>query len=683
MFHREFTEANRELPAESALRSPLLALHHSSDVNPLAAEQIRGARAVLRHRQRLLDGDSRLDGGALTKLYGLQRSVVSRFLAGRRAYFGEAQVQPLPDVAEMAREGRDVFVVVKFMDEAPHIEATIRSLLNQRGVAPGRVVIVTVDNNSTDGSDEIVRSVASEYRDGVRVIHLRQPTPGAGNAARLGVDGAIATVYAMCEYDGRWDRLQAAVIGVSDGDTVYSPSVLRENLRLFDGHPDVDGVMPFLRYKLVASLRLFPGYRPARPAELRAAVPADGGVPTELDLSTVDALGDLPRSGRCRRGDTMELTQRDGGEIRVPLCYRDAGGEPFGALRDAAGRLAYVLADRRIVVAEAPVSGLDEPLVMLDNRAVEPRDKWRWHALVGHDMFLTWAFEGMGLPVEMVFPDTSDALKMFRVWSFAVGGQHQLRRTDLRIATGSDYQSGRVLQEVGAVVRLGPAWAAAETETDRLVKMVRNLVSRQGVFYGETRSPGLDRATGLYLHMTRIQENIEAEVRQYSDALFEHTVFPERVLFPLRWILQNAVRFAAHRDPAAARMVQDRLLRTVFPEDADEVERAWFGATTVDSLRRVEFHAVQDVAERIAEDLIAARYPALMRFYVRTLRAFMEHHRVDPAAYEWLLDGVPESRNAIAEPLPRVHPAVVWAGPQFEIDTDRGQVIGMNGPSLG
>jgi hypothetical protein len=337
-----------------------------------------------------------------------------------------------------------------------------------------------------------------------------------------------------------------------------------------------------------------------------------------------------------------------------------------------------VLADRRVVLAQVPSCGDDEALLQLDDGAVPRSAKWRWHALVGHDLFLSWAFAGMGLPEQMVFPDTSDALKTFRAWSFAVGGQHQLRRADLRIATGSDYQSGRVLQQVGAVSRLGPADACAETEIDRLLKMVRNLVRSQGVFYGETRSANLERATGLYVHMTRIQDELEAEVRGYPDEAFEQVVFPERVLFPLRWLFQNSVRFYAHRDPAARELVRERCLRVVFtPQQAEEVERRWY-EPAVRPVREAPFHAKQDLAERVAEDVIAGCYPELMQFYVRTLRSCLTRRGVPPERFEWLLDGLPQSRCAVSQPLPRIHPAEVWSGPEFEIDVARGQVTRMH-----
>jgi glycosyltransferase involved in cell wall biosynthesis len=177
------------------------------------------------------------------------------------------------------REGRDIFVIIKFMDEAPHIRATLQSLINQKQVDLRRVVIVAVDNNSTDGSDQIVKDVAATNRTAARIIYTNQPTPGGGSAARFGVDRSIATLYHMCLHDARWERLQTGLIAVSDGDTVYHPHVLCELVRIFDHDPTVDGVMPFLVYKYTGALRLFSTYIPSFPEELCLHAHLDCAIP--------------------------------------------------------------------------------------------------------------------------------------------------------------------------------------------------------------------------------------------------------------------------------------------------------------------------------------------------------------------------------------------------------------------
>ncbi|MFI7633166.1 glycosyltransferase family A protein [Nonomuraea sp. NPDC049400] len=669
LFHHAWTEQRWSEPAEVTLRSPLFALHMSSDVDPVHMAQIRQAREVLRRR----------DAADMEGAIRHQRGVVERFLTGRSAYFGPDECQPLDDVERLRDEGRDVFVVVKFMDEAPHIAATFHSLLNQRGVDLRRVVIVAVDNNSTDGSDQIVKSIISANKGAARIVYMNQPRPGAGNAARLGVDRCVATVQAMCALDGDWSRLQKSLIALSDGDTVYHPRALREVLRIFDECPTVDGVMPFLTYKATAALRLFAAHRPAPPEVLARYADLRATVPVSVDLSGIEAFDELPRWRRKRVGNRMEI-----GSLSVELRDTDDMGRRFGVLRDPSGRLAYVLEDRTIVLAEAPASGLDAALVFLENGLVRRDEKWRWHAVVGHDIFLTWLFAGMGASENMIYPDTSDALKTFRTWAFSIGGQHQLRRPELRIVTGSDYQSGRILQATGCTVRLGPAEAHAETEIDRLIKMARNLMRQQAVFYGRTRGSVIERASGLYVHMTRIQENIEAEVRRYDDAAFEKVIFPERILFPLRWIFQNAFRFYAHSEPEARRIVREQLLDIVFGDAAAAVEKRWFTPAAVDLVARASHDDRPDVAERLAEELIAEHHPEIMRCYQRTLRDFFARQRVPADRFEWLLTDLDKTRNALRERPSAVDPATVWDGEEFEIDIERGQAVSMrpaDGPS--
>lgn len=588
-FHHLWVHRNRMAPAENALRSAFLDLNRTSDVDSIISAQVDEARHVLRLRQRLTEGDGSVDPRSI--LDG-QRRVVERFLAARRSYYGPDQSQPVGDPATFCAEGRDRFVVIKYMDEAPHITDTLNSLLAQRGIDLGRLVIVAVNNNSRDGSDLMVRDIAGQRRTAARVVCLDQAAPGAGHAARLGVDSCIATVYEMCRHDGLWSRLQTATIAVSDGDTIYNPAVMAEVDRILDACPDVDGVVPFLTYKFASALRLF-----RRHAWLRDARPAESG----LDIA---------------------------------LAFLEAGG-------------------------------------------VQPDEKWRWHAVIGHDLFLYWAFAGMGLPEAMVLPDTSDALKTFRAWSFAVGGQHQLRRPGLRVATGNDYQSGRVLQVVGSVVRLGSATALAQTETDRLLKMIRNLARDQPVFYGGTRAEPLERATGLYLHLTRIQGDLEADIRGYDDRIFESRVFPERILFPLRWILQNAVSFAAH-GPTERAEVSRRALSLMFSaETCVHLETTSFSTEALDALASVEFERRQATAERIAEAVIRNHHAEIMRFYRRTLQRFFEAHHVAPGRCSWLLDGLDESPNALLEELPAVDCTLVWDDRTHNIDEDRGQVTGI------
>ncbi|ASC72890.1 hypothetical protein XM38_038500 [Halomicronema hongdechloris C2206] len=709
VFHREWTQENQEQDFKTALNSPLFALHKTSDVNDIESIQIDDARRVLRLKRQIaswiveyaeliggvewarLSHQSEIQEKAeliatqsletKAEILRLQRRIVKRFIDGRRNYFEREQSASFDEIEAMAKEKREIFIIIKFMDEAPHIRATLKSLVNQKSIDMERVVIVAVDNNSTDGSDKIVKLVIAENTSRARIIYTNQPISGGGSAARFGVDRIISTIYEMCLHDNDWERLERAIIAVSDGDTVYHPQLLADNVAILNTDSTVDGVMPFLTYKYTAALRLFAKYTSRFSEDLRPHANCAKAVAVPVDLSTIEAYIQIPRHQRRVIDDeTIELIiiDREGVEtIRiVKLNNRDALGRKFAALIDNEGHLAYVLSNRTIVLDEAPVSGTDAALVYLENDSVKEDEKWRWHAVIGHDLFLSWAFEEMGLPEESIFPDTSDALKMFRVWSFAVGGQHQLKKPDLNIVTGTDYQSGRVLQAVGNVIRLGPAHAYSETEIDRLIKMIRNFAKGQSVFYGETRSSNVERASGLYLHMTRIQNAVENEVRNFSEDFFREVVFPERIIFPLRWILQNAVRFYAHKEPCARDIVEQRVLNTIFsPETVVQIKQKWITETTIATIRSVEYINKQKQAEKTAEGIIKEHYREIMSFYKKTLQSFFDAYQIEPQHYSWLLEGVEQSRNALVEDLPRVHPSAVWQGKEFVIDNARGQVL--------
>jgi hypothetical protein len=51
---------------------------------------------------------------------------------------------------------------------------------------------------------------------------------------------------------------------------------------------------------------------------------------------------------------------------------------------------------------------------------------------------------------------------------------------------------------------------------------------------------------------------------------------------------------------------------------------------------------------------------------------------VPASSYEWLLDEVDQTRNAMREAPPEIDPSAVWDGQEFVIDIERGQVVRMN-----
>jgi len=92
----------------------------------------------------------------------------------------------------------DVSIVVPFHNEQAHIERCIESLLSQ-DYPRERYEVVFVDNNSTDGSADIIRRHA-----GVRL--LSEPKPGSYAARNAGVAASTGTIVAFTDSDCSPDR---------------------------------------------------------------------------------------------------------------------------------------------------------------------------------------------------------------------------------------------------------------------------------------------------------------------------------------------------------------------------------------------------------------------------------------------------------------------------------------------
>lgn len=669
---------NRDRDIQETLDSELLALMHSSDVDNIGHDQIRDARYVLRIREQAVREGLEHTDEIIKKVAVVQRRIIDRHLNARRERFGWDQTSPLEDASELVREDRDTFLIIKYMDEAPHIRATLASLLTQVDVDLGRVVIVAVNNNSTDGSEKIVADTVREINSMARVISINQSIPGGGSAARFGTDRVLATIRRMCEIDNDWTRLQRCRVAVTDGDTVYHHHVLRSLAQTFQQQPLVDGVMPFLVYKLTSALRFFNDDPTVDVRALGQIADGQSVVYSSVSLSTIEAQNHFPRCARTCVGDHMELVDKNGWVRRVPLTSMAPDGRRFGVLVDQNGARAFVVEDGTLALEQAPVSGYDAALLALENKAIGKDEKWKWHTLIGHDLFLLELFQRGGIPTSLIAPDTSDALKMFRAWALAIGGQHQLSRPGLKIVTGTDYQSGRVLQAVGCLTVLGEPNAWSETEVDRLAKMIRNFANKQSVFYGQTRSRGLERASGLYLHMTRIQDQVEREVANYSDNFYKQIAFPERVVFPLRWLLQNAICCFSVSDRQVRSIIESTLLEPMLGEEVVmELRESVLSDGPMMLLHAKPFELRRDAAEEIAEQIILENYGAIMKCYARTLTNFLSRHSVKPADYAWLFEGIDEGRNALAEARPDTDPADVWNSGEFQIDDARGQVVGM------
>lgn len=679
---------NRNRPLDDMKSSELLSLAYSSDVNNPNPLQYKRAQLALSLRTRAIEnGWPKRENLFSTAYKAIAREILNTHIEARIAYYGHEQCMAFGNPQELVQQKRDIFLVIKFMDEMPHIASTINSLLNQAEVDLSRVVLVGVNNNSSDESAELFAQIQDAYAGPVKIVLLLQTIPGGGHAARFGVDSCLATIQKMCEVSGDWGLLHRARIAVSDGDTVYHPRLLSDATVTFDQIPDVDGVMPFLTYKLNACLRLFAEYRQEDPEVLSNIIKQNQYQPVNVPVSLKNILA-MESMWRAHRKKTsqdgmagMSIKFASGGRQFVPFAGQSPSGLHFGVMQDPQGKRAYILENRQILLESEPVSGYENVLIYQENGNVSRNEIWKWHSLIGHDLFLLGAFRQAKLARELILPDTSDALKSFRAWVFAVGGQHQLEKPGLKRVTGTDYQSGRVVQFFGGRTVLGSAEFHSETEIDRLAKMIRNFANGQGVFYGNTRGNSYERASGLYLHMTKIQGAIEEEIRRYPEDFYQHVVFPERLLFPLRWMLQNFISaYAAATSESDEQDVALQSFRLIFDDEKwRKIKRFYLSNERIRQLRNTTFESLRRKAEQYAEDIIRDYWQELLTFYTDTLRQFFTFHRMDPASYEFLLAPIIQCRNPLLEDRPTIDTASVWPSSLFEIDDRRGQVMAIIG----
>jgi glycosyltransferase involved in cell wall biosynthesis len=107
---------------------------------------------------------------------------------------------------------RDWTVIVPFHNEAECLPATIRSLAGQ---TEKPVMLVLVDNGSTDSSAEIARRAAEHY--GVAARHVWEGRPGKVAALQAG----------LAQVDSRF-------VATCDADTIYPADYLAVATRLLD-----------------------------------------------------------------------------------------------------------------------------------------------------------------------------------------------------------------------------------------------------------------------------------------------------------------------------------------------------------------------------------------------------------------------------------------------------------------
>ena len=122
-------------------------------------------------------------------------------------------------------------VVIPLYNKAPHIEATLRSVLSQH-LVPDEIIVV--DDGSTDGGDLLVSSFSEQ---GVRMI--RQRNSGASAARNAGVAAASAAYVAFLDADDLWQpthlaSLRQAIIKVPQAGLFSTLHQIRVAARTFE-----------------------------------------------------------------------------------------------------------------------------------------------------------------------------------------------------------------------------------------------------------------------------------------------------------------------------------------------------------------------------------------------------------------------------------------------------------------
>lgn len=100
---------------------------------------------------------------------------------------------PANDVFRSAK----LSVIIPYFNESDYIANTLNSLCNQN---LRDFVVILVDNASTDGSEEIARSVMAGYPT-VKTIYAHQPEPGKIHALDLGLSLVTTEFVATCDAD--------------------------------------------------------------------------------------------------------------------------------------------------------------------------------------------------------------------------------------------------------------------------------------------------------------------------------------------------------------------------------------------------------------------------------------------------------------------------------------------------
>lgn len=223
-------------------------------------------------------------------------------------------------------------VLIPFFNERDYLAATIASLAAQ--TVP--VIMILVDNGSTDGSADVARAAVRAH--GLDALVITEPTPGKVTALRTGL-GWVRTRY----------------VATCDADTLYPPHYLAEAERLLQ------------RDRCVVAGAYFvpPGAeQPARDAEARRILSAArllprqchaGGAGQCFDVAALRAAGGFDAAIWGFILEDHEVIHRTMRQGRM-LYSRDLWCMPSPRERDRES-IRWTLLERLVYLAAAPVAG--------------------------------------------------------------------------------------------------------------------------------------------------------------------------------------------------------------------------------------------------------------------------------------------------------------------------------------
>jgi glucosyl-dolichyl phosphate glucuronosyltransferase len=119
-------------------------------------------------------------------------------------------------------EHADVAVVISTWNRCDELRATLEAMLSQ-DTSACRYQVIVADNNSTDGTRELVESLAKRAHGKLRYVFERQQGVSYGRNAAIGI-------------------AQAPIIAFTDDDVLVAKDWVANIKRAFDSNPDIDYV---------------------------------------------------------------------------------------------------------------------------------------------------------------------------------------------------------------------------------------------------------------------------------------------------------------------------------------------------------------------------------------------------------------------------------------------------------